>query len=276
MAVDMQRGPYTLTRSGVTVTTSTGSLDWLEQGEAVGGSAVFASADVRTITANDAGQGDTSWRLTCSGIDGTETSGTGYYRLPQCFAFAFAATDIRRLRLHIGSQTTAEGYFEIGALVVGSVYGIGPQEWGTTEASTPDVQAYELPGYAVKARRSPPARRWGVQWPMQSLTTLRSTSAAPYYAPDGASSVRYGLQNGSYQLLRGIVEQGADALPVVFLPAMSTTDSGTVSGSTATELRRAVLWYSYIDAAQTSTLVVGDDGVDELIRVGQLTLQEIV
>ena len=279
VALDMQRGPYSLTRSGVTVTTSTSSLEWLQQGEAVGGSAVFASTDVRTIAANDSGQGDTSWRLTCSGIDGTESaSGTGYYRLPQCFAFAFAATDIRRLRLHIGSQTTADGYFEIGAVVIGQVYAVGPQEWGTAETSTPDVQTYELPGYQLRARRSPPARRWGVEWPMQSLSALRTTATpSPYYAPDGGSSTRYGLQSDTYQLLRGLVEEGADAVPVVFLPSMSTTDSGTVSGSTATEMRRDVLWYAYAaDVALSSTIIVGDEGTDELLRVGRLTLEEIV
>jgi len=272
-------GTYALVRNGVTVTTTTGDLRWFEQGEAVGGSVVFASGDVRTITANDSGQGDTSWRLTCSGIDGTEsTAASGDIRLPRGFAFQFAATDIRRLRLKIANQDTATGYFELGALVIGQVYAVGPQEWGTAETSTPDVQTYELPGYHLRARRSPPARRWGVEWPMQSLSALRTTAtASPFYAPDGAPSVRYGMQSDTYQLLRGLVEEGADAVPVVFLPSMSTTDSGAVSGSTATETRRDVLWYAYAaDVALSSTIIVGDEGTDELLRVGRLTLEEIV
>jgi hypothetical protein len=265
-------------RSGVTVTTTTGDLAWLEQGEAVGGSVVFASGDVRTITANDSGQGDTTWRLTCSDIDGTEsTAASGDIRLPRGFAMQFAARDIRRLRLKIANQDTAAGYFEIGTLLVGQVYAVGPQEWGTAETATPDFQTYELPGYQLRARRAPPARRWGVEWPMQSLSTLRTTTSdAAFYAPDGAPTTRYGLQGDTYQILRGLVEEGADTVPVLFLPALATADDGAISGSSATETRRDVLWYAYIDGAQTSTVVVGDDGADELLRVGKLTLQEIV
>lgn len=279
VGLDLRHGTFDLVRSGTTVTTTTTDLAWLQQGEAVGGAVYFASLDVRTITANDAGQGDTSWRLTCADIDGTEsTASSGYVRLPQGFAFHFAQRDIRRLRLSIPTQDTPEGFFEMGALVIGQVYAVGPQEWGTAETSTPDVQTYELPGYQLRARRSPPARRWGVEWPMQSLSTLRTTATdAPFYAPDGAATVRYGLQNATYQLLRGLVEEGADAVPVVFLPAMSTADEGTISGSTATELRRDVLWYAYAaDVALSATVIVGDEGTDELLRVGRLTLEEIV
>ena len=113
---------------------------------------------------------------------------------------------------------------------------------------------------------------------MQSLTALRTTATpSPYFAPDGSSTTRYGLQSDTYQLLRGLVDEGVDAVPVVFLPSMSTADAGTVSGSTATEMRRDVLWYSYAaDVALSATIIVGDEGTDELLRVGRLTLEEIV
>lgn len=270
----------TLVRSGSTVTTSTGSLDWLQHAEATGGSVEFASGDVRRISRNDAGQGSTSFRLTITGVDGTETAtGTGYLRMPQGFAMGYPAADMRRIRLKIDSQTTAEGYFEAGTIAVGQVYAFGlPQDWGTVETSTPDVRTYELPGYQLRARRAPPARRWGVQWPMASMSVLRSDSDADYYTPDGNTAVRFGLVDDVYQLIRGLVEEEVDTVPVLVLPALKTIDTSAGDWS-FTELRRDVLWWGSVEGAATSELITGDEGSSsdaELLRVGRLTLQEIV
>jgi len=271
----------TLVRSGSTVTTSTGSLDWLQHAEAAGGSVEFASGDVRRISRNDAGQGSTSFRLTITGVDGTETAtGTGYLRMPQGFALGYPAADMRRIRLKIDSQTTAEGYFEAGTIAVGQVYAFGlPQDWGTVETSTPDVRTYELPGYQVRARRAPPARRWGVQWPMASLSVLRSDSDADHFTPDGNTAVRFGLVDDVYQLIRGLVEEEADTVPVLVLPALQTADTSAGDDWSNTEVRRDVLWWGSVEGAATSELITGDVGSSsdsELLRVGSLTLQEIV
>ena len=270
-----------LQRVGTTVTTQTTPQPWLQQGEAIGGSVTFASGDVRRISANDAGQGDTSFRLTCTGIDDSETAaGTGYLQLPQGFVLGFPAVTVRRVRLLIAAQTTAEGYFECGLIAIGQIYAFGlPFEWGTVETSTPDVQTFELPGYQLTARRSPPARRWSVQWPMASLSALR-TSATPaaYFSPDGSTGTRYGMQDDLYQLIRGLSEQGTDTVPVLILPALETSHLGGTTW-TATETRRDVLWWGRIESTSSSTLVVGVEGSatdGELLRVGSLTLAETV
>ena len=268
----------TYSRTGNTLQASSGSPRWLQQHEAVGGHVLLSGTVRRAVEWNATGYGSaagTRSRIRLAGATGTDpASGSGTLVLPRGVAASLTQVDAQRVRLRIPSQSTVEGYFELGALAIGRVYALGsPVDFGSGQSTLIDVREDEAPGYATRSRRSPPRRRWSLAIAESNVAGIRD-GVAGYLAADGAPTIGVGIEGDVAPLLEGLLAQGIDASPVLVLPAPPETQDATTGYST-TETRRDVLWWGRVSAVQWDN-VVGELGADELQRVATVTIEEDV
>jgi len=268
----------TYSRTGNTIQASSGSPRWLQQHEAVGGYVDLGGGVRRAVAWNATGYGSaagTRSRIRLDGVSGTDPgSGSGTLVLPRGVAASLTQVEAQRVRLRIPTQSTVEGYFELGAMAIGRVYALGsPVDFGSGQSTLIDVREDEAPGYATRARRSPPRRRWSLAIAESNLAGIRD-GVAGYLAADGAPTIGVGLEGDVAPLLEGLLAQGIDASPVLVLPAPPETQDAT-TGYTTTETRRDVLWWGRVSAVQWDN-VVGELGADELHRVATVTIEEDV
>jgi hypothetical protein len=268
----------TYSRTGNTIQASSGSPRWLQQHEAVGGYVDLGGGVRRAVAWNATGYGSaagTRSRIRLDGVTGTDpASGSGTLVLPRGVAASLTQVEAQRVRLRIPTQSTVEGYFELGAMAIGRVYALGsPVDFGSGQSTLIDVREDEAPGYATRSRRSPPRRRWSLAIAESNVAGIRD-GVAGYLAADGAPTIGVGLEGDVAPLLEGLLAQGIDASPVLVLPAPPETQDAT-TGYTTTETRRDVLWWGRVSAVQWDN-VVGELGADELHRVATVTIEEDV
>lgn len=259
-----------------------GDMPWLDSEECVGGTFEFDTGVTRKIAHNTGG----AWRavgrkaqLALSGITGAEpASGTnGRIWMPSgVLLFTLAAADFGAFRLRIPAQTTADGYYQIGTMVLGPVvswhqrYG-----WGRVVRTVPGVEVTETSDRIVRTRQLGPIRReWEIDWTDGYDETPTSPAEAPdpdYYAGSptpgkralGAVGAGARLLEGTFRLLDG------PASPLVYLPRVPSADTAMLTRReqfglcrVANELRRDV--------------VLGDEAASEHARITALLLREEV
>lgn len=268
----------TFARTGNTIQASSGSPRWLQQHEAVGGYVDLGGGTLRQIAWNATGYGSaagTRARIRLDGATGADpASGSGSLVLTRGVAASLEQVDARRVRLRIPAQSTVDGYFELGVAAIGRVYALGsPLDFGSGQSTLIDVQTDQAPGYATRARRSPPRRRWSLDIAEANVAGIRD-GVAGYLAADGASTIGVGLEGDVAPLLEGLLAQGIDASPVLVLPAPPEVEDGN-NGYTTTETRRDVLWWGRVSAVQWDA-VIGELGASELQRVASVTIEEDV
>jgi hypothetical protein len=268
----------TFARTGNTIQASSGSPRWLQQHEAVGGYVNLGGGTLRAIDWNATGYGSaagTRARIRLDGATGADpTSGSGSLVLTRGVAASLTQVDARRVRLRIPTQSTVSGYFELGVAAIGRVYALGaPPDYGSGQSTLIDVRTDQAPGYATRARRSPPRRRWSLDIAESNIAGIRD-GVAGYLAADGAPTIGVGLEGDVAPLLEGLLAQGIDASPVLVLPAPPETQDAT-TGYTTTETRRDVLWWGRVSAVQWDA-VIGELGASELQRVATITIEEDV
>jgi hypothetical protein len=189
-------------------------------------------------------------------------------------AASLQQVNAQRVRLRIPAQGNVDGYFELGVAAIGRVYALGsPVDFGSGQSTLIDVREDQAPGYATRARRSPPRRRWSLAIAESNVAGIRQ-GVAGYLAPDDAVTMGVGLEGDVAPLLEGLLAQGIDASPVLVLPAPPQTEDGN-SGHTTSETRRDVLWWGRVSAVQWDN-IVGELGADELHRVATVTIEEDV
>lgn len=277
--VDVDLGEaITYSRTGNTVQASSGSPRWLQQHEAVGGFVQLSGTTRRAVSWNATGYGSdagTRSRIRLEGVTGTDpASGNGTLVLTRGVAASLAQVNAQRVRLRIPAQGNVDGYFELGVAAIGRVYALGsPVDFGSGQSTLIDVREDQAPGYATRARRSPPRRRWSLAIAESNVAGIRQ-GVAGYLAPDDAATMGVGLEGDVAPLLEGLLAQGIDASPVLVLPAPPQTEDGN-NGYTTSETRRDVLWWGRVSAVQWDN-IVGELGADELHRVATVTIEEDV
>lgn len=278
------------TRKGATIVpaSSTGGNPQLRLDELKGASIYLASGVVRRIVSNSAGKWSTASgfqrpviTIDLDGLDEfTAASGTASI-VPKDFVVITRApaTEIRGVRVYIEGQDTAEGWFELGTLVCGHIEVFGDDySWGRVEDVEPAVERTRLRGGTTRTRvLAPPARRVTFNWaegvdasrvegeePDPDYLTSSSTASSPTVATIGSTP---------YQIAGLISYLDSGVVPVVYLPSIPLGSTGV---DTHTLNRRDQILLAQVPSPVSLESVQGEEGEDEVWRVAQIELEEVV
>lgn len=253
---------------------------YLFQGEAVGGHFVFSAGKVRPIRECRAGGWGASStvipELKCDDVDGTEAAtGSGTIVMPDGILVSHTAgIRARFVRLRFPAQDTARGYIGAGtAIPMGYVQALGQLhgwDWGSETNLNSDEQSSAY-GTTRFVQRGPPATDWS-QNHAGGLDQTDLRQLAPpdldYQAPT-ADLAGLAALNDVWLLLRGLIEDlKSGEIPCLSLPIIPDA-----SGDTLTD--RSIWTYGRITGGVRADGVVGEEGVDELVRVLDPTVSEI-
>ncbi len=190
------------------------------------------------------------------------------------------ATDYAGLRLVIDAQSTAEGYFTIGALVVGPFYVFGQDySWGRILERTPNVDVSEGRAGQRRATRLGPQRRTAeVAWTDGiDVTQVDSASATPDYLLSTSTS---GIEPIAYERAVGYDIDGIAQLidgplhPVVYLPQVAKGTGGAGDVQVLTDVGLSV--YGRVTSPVRLESILGDEEANEVWRLARLTIEEEV
>lgn len=175
-------------------------------------------------------------------------------------------------RIYIPSQTTVEGYYRIGTLIIGSVavFGTDPA-WGRSVEQTTGIELTERRDGTYGIYESRPARRVvEVSWSDGVDTSNAFTANGdPDYINDMSGGLAVATPADLPFLLEGVARQ-SPTLPMVYLPRIP------YSGATTTLNRREQLLLGQMVGSVRRESVQGEEGATELVRVETITLREVI
>jgi hypothetical protein len=264
------------TRSGSTVYNSgadSHSDGWLSLDELAGGSFKLDGSTVRKIDTNTEGRWSTltmSPRLFLDDVVGGDpASGTGEIWAPSiCVIYtAPAGTLLSKMRLTIDSQTTADGYFEIGNLTIGRFIPLRQYSHGRSIALDANVQTTETGDGTRYTRRQGPARRSVAFAWREGVDTSDLYGGTPDYYQWGDNKVA--TPTAAPLTMEGLIKltDGPD-LPVLYIPSATTS-------RTTLRYREEMIW-GRIQTGSRREAVVGDERSSEVFRIQTVQMDEEV
>jgi hypothetical protein len=272
------------TRTGATVVPSADTTHQIAGQELIGWDyrELAPPGVVRRIKANRGGRWATGTTagprasLMLDKIDNTEATSTDAVLSARNLCVVFehaAATAAAGWRLVIDVQDTVEGWFEIGSLMFGPVWVSGqPTDWGRrTEQVLGTAYRRQQDGAIQAAQPTPAGMAVDVAWTGGvDSRQFHDGTAEPTYITTTATSGITGPATWAatvYDLQHELAGLGSH--PVVYLPKIERAAAGDV--------RQLTRWYEYLLAyvpdGLTVTHAVGDEGTDETMTVGTLTLE---
>ena len=210
------------------------------------------------------------------GADDTEaTSGDCEIWAPNAAGLAHSYTsDARYYRLRIPAQTTADGYFEIGQMVIGPLAVFGTQYGrGRQVVTRNNTERINLPNGEVRARkRGPQSREVEFAWTngVDASQINRADPVPDYVAAAVGQEPMASLKDTLY-LMDGLIrKQNGAGKPVVYFAriAADSTDDQTNNP------REFV--YGRITGDATRSNILGDEERTDLDRLNTITIQELV
>mgnify|MGYP003133737435 CR=1 FL=1 len=210
------------------------------------------------------------------GADDTEaTSGDCEIWAPNAAGLAHSYTsDARYYRLRIPAQTTADGYFEIGQMVIGPLAVFGTQYGrGRQIVTRNNTERINLPNGEVRARkRGPQSREIEFAWSngVDASQINRADPVPDYVAAAVGQEPMASLKDTLY-LMDGLIrKQNGAGKPVVYFAriAADSTDDQTNNP------REFV--YGRITGDTTRSNILGDEERTDLDRLNTITIQELV
>jgi hypothetical protein len=234
----------------------------------------------RTITENTEG----AWTeeaakhpfVTIAGADDTEaTSGDCEIWTPSAAGVAHSYTsDARYYRLRIPAQTTADGYFEIGQVVIGPLAVFGTQYGrGRQIVARNNTELIGLPNGQTRARkRGPQAREIEFAWvDGVDASQVNRVDPVPDYVAAAIGQEPMASLKDTLYLMDGVIRrQGGAAKPVVYFARIA---ADTVDDQTNNP-REFV--YGRITGSATRSNILGDEERTDLDRLNTITIAEIV
>ena len=274
------------TRSGNTVYAGTASggdtAPYVFTSEFNGAVVDLGSSKFRTIAQTYEGRwtdaGGLISHLVLEGVDGTEPSNGTLRIIPRDFAILFQvnAATARGIRIVIDSQTTPDGYFEIGQMVAGPVMVHGlPTSWGRTVDIKPQEEVVTTRDVQRWVRKvAPHARTIAFGWVDGVDTTGAFQDASPdYVATSSTGGTPAGASvNDVPQQMEGIsIMSNGSRDPLVYLPRIpkGPSDVRTIN-------RRNNLVLFNLTSPVAIEVVQGNESATEVQRVAMLEGQEIV
>jgi len=275
------------TRAGNSLEADSGSTDkpYLFHSEASNWTADLGGGNLRRVQWSSEGKWDNTGkraRIFCDGITNSEAS-TGTMSLwPSDFTAVLRVNNVNYAgyRLVIDSQSTVAGYHTIGSIVVGPIVVMGQAySWGRVVETSANVRRSVADDWTDRVRKLSPARRV-VQFGWQDGTDLSSVEA------DGTPDFLTTSTNGGTEpaaswadtpyVLEGLVHLlDGGRLPLVYLPKMPKGASGAGNDSHILNRRHSMVYARSMSPVRIET-VIGTENTDEVVRVGQMVLTEIV
>jgi hypothetical protein len=269
------------TRTGNTVQSS--GVDgtnspYLQFDEFAGCSFVFDDGTIRKIAHNSEGQfgsGHKRPTLILEDCDGTEDiAGTaGSIRSTSVVGLVkLGGANYSAYRLLIPVQDTADGYFEVGTMILGPVAVFGAESsWGRSVATEPNREDTEAADWTRRTRSRAPARRTiEIGW-TDGVDQTGSYSGDPDYLLAVAGGVAVASTRDVPSQVEGLVRSLAGpGREVVYLPAIPYV------GSTVTLNRRWQHVLGEVISPVSVETMLGEEGSTEVARVPNLTILEVV
>jgi len=210
------------------------------------------------------------------GADGTEAAaGDCELWAPSCATIAHNFTaDHRYYRLRIPAQTTADGYFEIGQVVIGAFAIFGTQYGrGRQIVARNNTELIILPNGQTRARkRGPQAREVEFAWTdgVDASQINRVDPVPDYVASSIGGDPIASLKDSLYLMDSVIGRQGGAALPVVYFARIP----GATNEEKTNNPRHFV--YGRITGSATRSNILGDEERTDLDRLNTITIAELV
>lgn len=192
-----------------------------------------------------------------------------------CAVFRGASAAYSRYSIHIPAQTTAEGYYELGVVMIGGLTILGDPDTSRQLAAETNVETVRArSGSRSKRRLGPPPRVAQIAWG-DGLDTSNLHDASPDYMTDYVGGNPVSTPAGIAGDVTALVMENDDT-PVVYLPVVPVpAAAATVTSITA----RALMLYADIasDVIQVD-VAAGDEhtgaGAGEYVRVSTVRLEE--
>ncbi len=274
-------------RQGDVLTASTyaASRPYFATGELSGWTAQFGAtasgASRRRIRHNTEGKLTTpggtyagpTTKLIASGVTGSEaTSGSLWLWSPDiAVVFPFSA-NADGWRIVIDSQTTADGYYTIGQMVLGPLHILAaPYSWGRTQTTERGSVIEVQPDRSTYLARPAPARRvvqmtWADGVDETQMWAAEAEPDFVDYDSDDASNANAATLHSLTGLLNEADGRMVALLPKVTLPITSTQ----------TIHRRAGMIVGTASTTDSLDTIQGEELADEVHRSGNLVITEEV
>jgi len=185
--------------------------------------------------------------------------------------------DYSLIRLRIPSQTTADGYFEIGNVLIGHLAAFGHQyDRGFTRITTSNTESFQRRSGSTRVRKlGPAAREVEISWAQTAVdaSTAQTKNPSPDYVVGvTGSSNPIASTTDTIRLVEGVIlESDGPVSPVVYVARVTTS-----IGTSQQMIDRREFVYGRIETDPQADHVVGDEGLSEVERLNTIRLREIV
>ena len=217
-------------------------------------------------------------RLLLEGVDGTEAaSGDGEIWFKDMCGIAHEVTAAPRyIRLQIpASQSTVDGYYEIGQIVIGSLLIFGHQpSRGFSTATEQGTAITDLADGSTRATRTgPPRRALELSWDEGvDASQTQAASAVPDYVAGTSGGLPVATRSDIARTLEGALSEAASAdVPVVYIGRIPTNSA---TPDTLNNARQFL--YGRASGQYRREHVTGDETVSEVDRIAKITITEVV
>lgn len=182
----------------------------------------------------------------------------------------------QKVRLRIpASQPTVDGYYQIGAMLLGSTLVLGKRSsGGWSQSMEPNVsQRVSRFGTIRKRRFGPNRRRWTWNWADGVAPKFVRDGGLPDFlalGPDATAGAALALRDDVWTNLWGLLDElSGGEIPLVALAALPLGGDGV-------QTDRTLFLYATLDSAIQFDQVQGDEGDDEFGRVAPIRFTELV
>lgn len=276
-ATDRTGLPFTRTDGLVTPSSTAHTAEhYIERGELAEATVDLGSNVYRKVADNTAGLWtNATTKKPAVHLTGQQagdpTTGTCNIWSPRVLAIQHKLpTQVQGIRLTINAQTTADGYFTLGAFVVAPVVIFGNDtSWGRALTLEPNVEVVTSREGARRSQKVGPARR-AVEFAWADgvdAMHVQGKTPDPDYLTLDPSAAPLALR-GEAMLMRDLVDTiDGPVDPVVYLPSVT-------GPSNYNEIRRQEYLYGRIMGGVRMEQVQGLEGEDEVFRIATITVEE--
>lgn len=259
-----------------------GSQPYLHFNECAGWTFIFDDGTTRRVLSNTEGRWDRT-SATCKrptvileGVEDDPTSGTVGVLVPTTYAcVVYTSATYAGYQLVIDSQSTVDGYHEIGVLLPGPLVLFGSDyAWGRSVETEPGAELTEARDRTTRSTvPAPPRRTVEFSWVDGVDLTAVESGSPDYVLPSSTSGIAPAASVGDIPyLMDGLIGLlDGPHRPVVYIPRLTKGTPDTIHLN-----RRAQLLYGRTTGSVSVETVLGDAQVDELVRVGSIAVREDV
>lgn len=249
---------------------------YMQRNEVSGGSVVFGGSAYEIAgnsegTLNNAGK---TARIDLVSDTGASTTTTvAIVSHSGCMVLHDLGLSPIAIRLRIPSQSTPSGTIKTGGVMICEAVAPGyAWGWGMSRVRQLNADSSEDGSMVSRVRQRGPSRRvWTVDWTdgADQIPFRQATPDPDWSAPTGGSATYPMLNIGDMSALEALADETRNGeLPIIALAYVPGTSGVTVTDPT-------VWLYGRMTGAPEVTMVLGEEGESELIRVGSVTVEEI-